>query len=171
MLCNVCGKNESTIHLTEIVNSQMVELHLCEACAQEKGSELKPQLSLNDLLSDISDVSGILGPQKKEVMECPSCHLTYEEFGKSGRLGCPNCYEAFIKPLYLLIKRIQKDTQHIGKRPAKAPKEPGPRVNMRDLRDRLRKSIQMEAFEEAAQLRDQITQLEKKMKKGGEGNV
>ena len=171
MQCNLCGKVVATIHLTEIVNDKAVELHLCEACAQEKGSELKPQLSLNDLLADVSDASAILGPQKKEVLECASCHLTYEEFGKSGRLGCPNCYDAFIKPLYLLIKRIQKDTQHTGKRPANAPKEPSPRFNMRDLRERLKKSIQMEEFEEAARLRDQISQLEKKMKKGGEGNV
>ncbi len=170
MLCNVCGKNESTIHLTEIINSQMVELHLCETCSQEKGNELKPQLSLNDLLSDLSDMSSLLGGQKKEALECRVCSLTYEEFGKTGRLGCPDCYDAFIKPLYLLIKRIQKDTQHVGKRPAKAPQESSSRLNMRDLQERLRKSIQQEEFEEAARIRDQIKQLEDKMKKSGGGN-
>lgn len=171
MLCNVCGKNESTIHLTEIVNSQMVEMHLCEGCAQEKGNEIKPQLSLNDLLSDLSDISGLVGGQKKEALECRACGLTYEEFGKTGRLGCPDCYDAFIKPLFLLVKRIQKDTQHVGKRPAKAPRESNSRVNMRDLQERLRKSIQMEEFEEAARIRDQIKQLESKIKKGGGTDV
>lgn len=167
MLCNVCGKNEATIHLTEIVNNQMVDLHLCEGCSQEKGSEVKPQLSLNDLLSDLSDLGGVPGLQKKEALACRACGLTYEEFGKTGRLGCPECYDAFTKPLYLLIKRIQKDTQHIGKRPVKAPRESSARADMRDLQGRLRKSIQMEAFEEAARIRDQIKQLEDKMKKSG----
>jgi len=30
MLCNICNKNQATVHLTEIVDNQMTELHLCD---------------------------------------------------------------------------------------------------------------------------------------------
>ena len=36
MICDVCGKKEATVHLTEIVNDKMTKLHLCEECATEK---------------------------------------------------------------------------------------------------------------------------------------
>ncbi len=167
MLCNICGKSEASIHLTEIVNSQMLELHLCETCAEEKGADLKNQLPFNELLSGLTDLSNLIGGQKKEELKCQECGLTYEEFGRTGRLGCAECYHCFSKPLLALIKRVQKGTQHIGKKPAKVSRETGVRIDLRDLQDRLRKSIQFEEFEEAARIRDQIKQLESKMKKGG----
>jgi len=30
MLCDVCVKNAATVHLTEIIDESMTELHLCE---------------------------------------------------------------------------------------------------------------------------------------------
>ena len=39
MLCSICGDQEATIHITEVVNSKMIELHLCEECANQKEVE------------------------------------------------------------------------------------------------------------------------------------
>ncbi|MBI4549298.1 MAG: UvrB/UvrC motif-containing protein [Candidatus Omnitrophica bacterium] len=166
MLCNVCGKSEASIHLTEIVNSQMLELHLCETCAQEKSGDLKTQFSFNELLNDLNSMIGL---QKKEESRCRGCGLTYEEFAKSGRLGCPECYEDFSKPLTSLIKRVQKGIQHTGKKPGNTPTQIRFHIDLKDLQERLRKSIQMEEFEEAARIRDQIKQLETQIKKGPGG--
>ena len=69
-----------------------------------------------------------------------------------------------------LIKRIQRDVRHVGKVPEQASADIKQTVELRELQDRLRKTIQSEEFEEAAQIRDQIQQLEtkiKKVKKGG----
>jgi len=166
LLCNICGKNEATIHLTEIINGQMVELHLCENCSQEKGSEMKTQFSLNDLLAGLTDLNNLAGGQRKEELICQGCGLTYQEFGRTGRLGCPGCYQSFSKLLLPLIKRVQKGTQHVGKRPSKVAPEVRTHMDLRDLQERLRKSVQLEEFEEAARIRDQIKQLETKMKRG-----
>lgn len=169
-MCNVCGKNEASIHLTEIVNSQMVELHLCENCAHEKGSDVKTPFSFSELLSGLTDLSSLVGGQKPEELKCQGCGLTYEDFGRTGRLGCPECYHYFSKPLSVLIKRVQKGAQHVGKRPAKVGLDQRVHMDLRDLHERLQKSIQLEEFEEAARIRDQIKQLEVKMKKGGRKN-
>ncbi|MBI4114998.1 MAG: UvrB/UvrC motif-containing protein [Candidatus Omnitrophica bacterium] len=169
MICNVCGANEATIHLTEIVNDQMVEIHLCEACAQEKGTEFKTHFNVNDLLSGFTDLAKELtGADEKTVsLKCQNCGLTYDEFGRTGRLGCAECYEAFSKLLLPLIKRVQHSLQHRGKRPSQVA-HPVVRTtqSLKDLQNRLTKLIQHEEFEEAARLRDQIKQLEEKLKKG-----
>lgn len=172
MVCNLCGTNEASIHLTEIVNDQMVEIHLCETCAQEKGTQFKTHFNPADLLNDLTnlakEMTGLGGSFEKVALKCPNCGLYYEEFGRTGRLGCAECYESFSKLLLPLIKRVQHSAQHVGKRPASAPPSASPvrlTHNLKELQNRLRKSVQEEAFEEAARLRDQIKHLEEKMKK------
>ncbi len=166
MTCNICGANEATIHLTEIINEQMVEIHLCESCAQEKGTEFKAHFNVNDLLSGLTDLAKEITGDEKTLSKCPNCGLTYEEFGKTGRLGCSDCYEAFAKLLLPLIKRVQHSTQHVGKRPSRLASPIRVNSDLRELQNRLTKLIQEEEFEEAARIRDQIKQLEEKLKKG-----
>ena len=47
--CDLCGK-PATVHLTQIVNSKMHKVDLCEACAQAKGVTDPGGFSLADLL-------------------------------------------------------------------------------------------------------------------------
>lgn len=166
MTCNVCGTNEATIHLTEIVNEQMIEIHLCESCAQEKGTEFKAHFNVGDLLSGLTDLAAEMTSAGKTVIKCSNCGLTYEEFGKTGRLGCAECYESFAKLLMPLIKRVQHATQHVGRRPSRLAAPMRLTHDLKELQNRLQKSIEHEAFEEAARLRDQIKQLEDKLKRG-----
>jgi protein arginine kinase activator len=174
VICNLCGTQEATIHLTEIVNNQMIEIHLCESCAQEKGTDFKTHFQMGDLMTTLmgsadKPAKGIAGGEKRLAGKCPECGLTYEEFGKTGRLGCPFCYEAFAKFLMPLIKRVQRSLQHIGKKPQYSSSLPAPAsafvTDLKLLQERLKKSIQLEAFEDAAKIRDEIRQLEDKQKK------
>ena len=165
MICNVCGQNEATIHLTEILNDQMVEVHLCEACAEQKGSDFKTHFDFNKLLASLSDLGSSLKTQRAGSLVCESCGMTYEDFGRTGRLGCEECYQAFQKALIPLLKRIQRGAQHIGKVPSKVEGDMREKLELRELREQLQKSISIESFEEAAKIRDQIQDFENKMKK------
>lgn len=160
MICSVCGTQEASIHLTEIINDQMIEVHLCENCAQEKGTDFKTHFNFGELLSGLNDL-GLAAKldEKRPAGRCPQCGLTYDEFGKTGRLGCEACYTSFSKMLVPLIKRIQRSVQHIGKRPAGVAPLAVKNYDLRQLRERLRKAVQSEEFEEAARLRDEIKQL------------
>ena len=166
MICNVCGANPATIHLTEIINSQMLEIHLCETCAEEKGTDFKTHFNVADLLAGLGDVSAAETIElKAEKLVCAGCGLAYEEFTKNGRLGCAACYEAFGKYLTPLIKRVQRSSQHIGKRPLRIAPEDEARHTLKILQEKLKKSVAKEDFEEAALLRDQIKTLQEKPKK------
>lgn len=166
MICNICGTQEATIHLTEIINSQMIEIHLCENCAQEKGTDFKTHFSLGDILAGISETDKGQGPQTKDAVKCSGCGMTYEDFSKSGRLGCANCYQVFSLLLTPLIKRVQRSMHHIGKKPSRVPREIRATHDLRLLQDQLNKYIESEKFEEAAKVRDEIRQILEKVKKG-----
>jgi protein arginine kinase activator len=162
VLCDICGKNEATVHLTEIINEQVTKLHLCEACAREKGAEMEEHFGLSDLLAGLTDMGTPAEAEAVETIKCPSCGLKYQDFRKIGRLGCSECYEAFKKELTPLLKRIHCADRHVGKVPLRAGKTPKETKTLQELKMRMEKAIQMEEFEEAARLRDAIKELEKK---------
>jgi protein arginine kinase activator len=166
MLCDICKKNEATVHLTEIIDEQMNELHLCEECARQKSVAMEQQFGLSDLLAGMAD----LDKTEKEAepvsgLKCPNCGLSYADFKKIGRLGCGSCYNTFSKYLGPLLKRIHGSTQHTGKSPLKATGDLKKKIDTQGLRVRLQKAIESEAFEEAAKLRDQIKEMEAKKEK------
>lgn len=165
MLCDICGKSQATVHLTEIIDDNMTELHLCEECAQKKGAQMETHFGLADLLAGLADLGGQFTKTKKEIkIKCPRCGLTYDDFKKIGRLGCGECYSAFREALLPLLKRIHGSTQHYGKSPKKVTKVVKIKNELQDLKNKLQKAIQLEEFEEAARLRDKIREMEKRKK-------
>ncbi len=166
MQCDICGKRKATVHLTEIVDEQMSEMHLCEQCARQKSMKMEQQFGLADLLSGLADFSKHVKTDVKEVLKCEHCGMDYEDFRKFGRLGCSGCYESFQAHLTTLLKKIHGSNHHLGKSPQKVP--PATKKKIKDfhnLKDQLEQAIQVEDFEKAARLRDQIREMEKKGKK------
>lgn len=178
MLCDVCQKNPATVHLTEIIDEQMNELHLCEECARTKSAAMEQQFGLSDLLAGMVDFQKNSSNKEEEAavsIKCSACGLSYVDFKKIGRLGCAECYNVFRKYLVPLLKRIHGSNEHVGKSPLKAalkkepavaPKAGRKKADLQELKERLAKAIQREAFEEAAALRDQIKAIENKKEKG-----
>ncbi len=168
MLC-VCGKKEATIHLTEIVNGQVSEIHLCELCSKDHGADFKQFLA--PLQAGVPDLAGMfskaMGLAPGQDMKCLSCGMTMRDFEKAGRLGCAGCYETFSPYLLPLIKRIHRHDQHQGKmgQVTDAKNEPQPaKKKISDLmllRKKLNECIKHEAYEDAAKLRDEIQKYEK----------
>lgn len=169
MTCDLCGKNEAAVHLTEIINDETRELHLCEACAREKGAAAAEQFGLAGLLAGLADF-GARGGLKTEPPPCPQCGLAYENFRKSGRLGCGECYENFARILAPLLKRVHGSAQYVGRlsppaRTAAKKKAALPDEDLAVLKERLKTAIAAEDFEEAVRLRDRIRLLERKKNK------
>src|SRR4030066_74978 len=102
MLCQDCNQNESTVHLTQIVDNKKLVLNLCKDCAEKRGFH-SPFEHMPFPLADI--VTGMVGTSKAplsksgrrsvKIKKCQTCGMTFEDFGKSGRLGCGDCYGAF----------------------------------------------------------------------------
>ena len=164
MVCDICKQNPATVHLTEIVDEQMSELHLCETCANQKGAQVESHFGLSDLLSGLADFSKTQEPEgaaEATTKACASCGMTYDDFRKVGRLGCAECYVTFKRSLGSLLKRIHGSPIHVGKSPVRLLKPSKiAKSEMMELKKKLVKAIENEAFEEAARLRDHIRRVE-----------
>jgi len=160
MVCELCKQSQATVHLTEIVNDQMTELHLCEACANQKGAQVESHFGLADLLSGLADFSKTQEPEEAVTKACPTCGMTYDDFRKVGRLGCAECYATFRSSLGTLLKRIHGSPIHLGKSPARLVKPSKTKTELSELKRKLERAIEREAFEEAARLRDHIRRME-----------
>jgi len=174
MICDVCKKKKATVHLTEIVDGKMAEMHICEDCARERSVQMEQQFGLADLLAGLSDFGKQIKTEDTAKLQCTNCGLTYDDFRKVGRLGCSECYNAFRPHLASLLKKIHGSTQHLGKHPvgkvavpsAAAKKEArvAKEDSLQELKTKLQQAVLLEKFEQAAILRDQIRTLEKKEK-------
>ncbi|MBF0478250.1 MAG: UvrB/UvrC motif-containing protein [Candidatus Omnitrophica bacterium] len=160
MKCQGCGK-KATVHLTEIVDNQMTELHLCEKCAKEKSSVMEQQFGLGDLLAGLSGFGTAVKQTKKDVVACEHCGMTYDQFKEGGRLGCSVCYTKFRQEMDSLLKKIHGSSRHLGKKPIRVPAEKVDQFAvLEELKDRLKRAVSVEDFEAAASIRDEIKKLE-----------
>jgi protein arginine kinase activator len=163
MQCDICKKAEATVHLTQIVEGKMLKVDLCESCAKEKGVQEAAGFSLADLLVGL----GAAEEMKIESpgAQCPVCGFTQADFKKTGRLGCSACWETFEAGLASLLKAMHKGDHHVGKVPTKAVHTLALNGKIQELAEQLEKAVREEKYEDAAQIRDEIRELETKLKK------
>ncbi|WP_411345077.1 UvrB/UvrC motif-containing protein [Paenibacillus sp. WLX1005] len=170
MICQECQQRPATLHFTKIVNGEKTEFHICEHCAREKG-ELIPGtsggFSIHNLLSGLMDFDSSnkakAAGTPAQQLQCPECGMTYAQFRKLGRFGCSSCYPTFDRQLDPLLKRVHGSTAHAGKLPERVGGQIKARRQVHELRHELQQRIAEEEFEQAAQLRDQIRELEKQI--------
>jgi protein arginine kinase activator len=161
MLCQRCSKAQATVHLTDIVppDAEKRERHLCEQCAAEEGVTVQKPETISTILDGF--VKQAAGVQQVADMTCPECGITFREFRSQGILGCPQDYQVFGKALNSLIERAHNGaTHHVGKTPSRLGGAPSVHTRIAILRREMREAVDMEDYERAAQLRDQITELE-----------
>jgi len=161
IVCQICKKNQATVHLTEIIKDKKREIHLCEECAAKKGVAFKStSFTISDLVSGLVNTQAAQEIAKMSQIKCPICGLSYLEFRQHGRLGCATDYTVFKEGLMPLLEKIHGDTEHLGK----IPKSPGDSREVSrellELRQELRRAIDQEDYEKAAELRDRIQQME-----------
>ncbi len=161
MLCENCNERPATYHVVEITDNGKNELHLCEKCAHEKNIALPPSLSLNEILGSLMEAHAEKDAPELANTVCPNCGITYAEFRRGGRLGCPQDYTVFEKGMVPFLERIQGATSHTGKTPKEASHDSAQTAELIKLRRELNAAIANERYEEAARLRDSIKTLRK----------
>ncbi|MFZ2658686.1 MAG: UvrB/UvrC motif-containing protein [Victivallales bacterium] len=182
MLCEICKKNEATIHIQEIINSQKKALNICQDCAAKKNGSngLFNGLNLADILYNISSnltvnggkaTSKVQEPSTPQVpnVTCSKCGWSTTNFSERGRLGCANCYNVFRDILSLALKNMHKGTLHVGKHPGTRSSEDDEAsrnaIEVMKMQKRLEDHILREEYEKAAELRDLIANLKSRNSK------
>ncbi|MBR1779377.1 MAG: UvrB/UvrC motif-containing protein [Clostridia bacterium] len=163
MLCQSCGENMANTHIKRVINGEVKEYMLCEECAKKMG--------YGKLWSDFSlDFDNFLGsffteniPHRLsyDTLRCKNCGSSFEDISNTGKVGCAKCYTVFYDQLVPSIKRIHGNTKHVGKMAANVGKEKKVENELQDLNIQLKKAIEKQEFEKAAELRDRIKELSK----------
>jgi protein arginine kinase activator len=159
MKCQSCS-SPATVHMTDIVNGQKKELHLCQSCAEQQQLIKEQELNLPAILQTL--IGQHVGQPTDELarLTCPACGIKYMEFRAEGRLGCPHDYEVFRVGLEPLLQRIHRAGRHVGKSPRHGGQHAAWQAEVVELRRRLRAAVEEEQYEEAARLRDQLRKRE-----------
>ncbi|MBQ8641506.1 MAG: UvrB/UvrC motif-containing protein [Clostridia bacterium] len=179
MLCEKCGKKEATCYYRENVNGTVKSYRLCPECAAglQKSGEIQTggfgEDPIAKMMSFFSgddffggdDLFGKLmgSPQRmpEKGKTCALCGGTFQDMVKSGKAGCPRCYETFAAELTPSIQRIHGRTVHTGQAPARFREENEKKQKIAALEAELKEAIQAENYERAAEIRDSLRDLRK----------
>ena len=165
MKCQKCDK-PATFHITDLVDGKANEVHLCEQCAQaflaptsEQAAEMLPAIS--GLIAQqlaVGETAEELARLDEKV--CPVCGISFLEFRKQGRLGCPHDYNHFSRELEPLLVNIHGETRHVGKSPKHGLRNAEEQTQLIRLRREMKEAVGSEDYERASQLRDRIREIE-----------
>ncbi|MBA4071731.1 MAG: hypothetical protein C0497_07855 [Gemmatimonas sp.] len=159
MLCDQCRERDAVVHLTQIIEAEVTQLHLCEKCAAAKGIETTVAMPKHPLGDFLHAVQQQASPAAGDQVRCAYCQTSLRDFRASGRLGCAQCYTAFEGALRELLRRVHGAARHRG-REYEAPAADNAASELEQLRERLQQAVAAEEFELAATLRDQIRSFE-----------
>jgi protein arginine kinase activator len=160
VLCENCKEREGVFTVTSVVGGEKREIFLCEKCAAERGvqPEPTPPPQIGQLLQKLHQQPTIA---VRDQGRCDFCSATLGDFRATGRLGCPRCYAAFETSLRDLLRRVHGSARHTG-RQYEAPRrdELERQTQVGELRAQLKRAIEAEQFELAADIRDRLRVLE-----------
>ncbi len=168
MDCQKCHQRQANVHITQFVNGEKQEVHLCEQCAQA-GKIYYPYSqfpihNLTNLLGFLMQSGGV----DKHLPEdkCPNCACDYQKITESGYIGCSACYDHFSTQLEPVLRKIHGTSRHSGKIPKRMGTAFLLKKEVEELKKDLKKAIEYEKYEEAATIRDSIKALEEKIVRG-----
>jgi protein arginine kinase activator len=161
--CCEC-KKPITVKYTEIIGNNIVHTHMCEDCPilqQKLHGSSSPNFA--NVKTEMS--AGLC---------CGTCETTLEDIRTGNALGCEECYDVFAEVLILEMQSAHKISGrlfsdkttsskliHIGRSP-KETAEVNPSLRLIALNEALNEVLRKEDYEQAAWLRDQISELKAK---------
>lgn len=173
--CFFCDEITYTpFHVTEIAKDGDVSSYvMCRVCGLEylkdvyepnmKNQPVKKDLSHiktpEELLKFLSDAQRDANP----LEPCDGCGLTEKEFDKSGKFGCPQCYDHFDDKMESLVYPWHNGArEHTGKIPIRQMKElwmSTDEEKLKLLKLRYAKALELEEYEKLDGLQQEIDEV------------
>lgn len=136
MVCTQCGRPASRYHIA--AGGKEYDAVLCPECY------------------------AALTAARAEARSCPSCGMAFEDYRRTGLVGCAECYRFFRRELTPAVKGIQGGTAHTGKTPgADAGENYELFLERARLRGRLEEALRRGDDREAERLGEAIRSLNK----------
>lgn len=165
-LCEACGVQPASVHVARLEDGRITTSDLCQSCAQTLGEEMGGNGLVFALPAAMGRFFGsMMGVEPQEPVEeddgpdfmCGVCGTTTSDVHESGLLGCASCYDVFEG--YVAVDAADEALEHLGKVPARNPQGATDRREVLRLRRMLLELVDSERYEEAAGVRDRLTEL------------
>lgn len=169
MICEKCKEREAILNLSKMLNGEVTNIWLCEKCIKKFGKDIFSDIagdkesyaSFNNLLSIIFDDMGKKNESSKT--ECNRCGTKLKEIENGKLIGCEECYKIFEKNINKIVEKNNTYNEHKGDIPNRLGEEIRNKRILRELEKELEIAIVIEAYEKAAELRDEIKKLKDEM--------
>ena len=159
MKCELCD-NKATVFYTQAVQGGQKKICLCENCADKSGLTDPGAFSMVDILMDETPEQAQPVMVAEVAEACEHCGFTLEDYRKVGRLGCSQCYTAFLGEILPMLAKMHHGIKHEGKVPSGMADSLALRKKLAAMKKDLDSAIAEENFEAAVKLRDGIKELE-----------
>lgn len=149
MKCQNCGKNTASWHYRSDINGKVTEEHLCSECAEKRGGE--------DVFSEFDSIfDGFFSPMDSFFGSGRSL------FGNFGSFMMPTLMMPRVR-LVLHEKDGETEAEEKTEKETAAKEDPelSRRRRINALREQMKAAAEKEDYEQAAQLRDKLHELEK----------
>jgi len=125
MKCQRCKERDANVQIMQQEAGKKPQTFMiCDVCAREMGISI-PTFPVSVKINNPFAVMGNafqttfgIGADdlaRRRLYRCDQCGLTFDEFRKTGYLGCPNCYEVFGSQLDPVFCRTQMGKKHLGR--------------------------------------------------------
>ncbi len=182
MKCDRCGK-EATVTVRAIFNNYSEDFHLCSDCAKEVEKMAKDMTDKREGF-DFRKLAQIFMPSLDQIIDgyydykknqaldfskdtddrvCPNCERSISDI-KMGEFSCPSCYDLDSQLTRGLLKSYNNFGKYQGPYPRKQRNFRDLAQKIRELQEELVFSVETEDFEKAANLRDEIEELNTRVK-------
>lgn len=165
--CEMCGEELATVHLLRVVDHTVTHSYLCPSCAEgvaEQADGLTLVLAVPSVLRNLDTGQADIGAAfsttaGQDAGFCAVCGTTLSDLKESGLVGCAKCYQVFAEYLETSLADGAEPVEHLGKIPQRGPETDTLRHEIMRLERMLRELVACERFEEAAGVRDRLTEL------------
>jgi protein arginine kinase activator len=156
--CPFSGKpcnNAKNITIQKNVNGEVTNTDCCQDCGGSiafSGGFVAIPLLPSNFLNLINSFNALNLMQAKKGKTC-QCGKNLAEVKASG-FGCPECYTTFAESVEQVVPQVQSgNAKHLGKEPKFK--------NLETMKKKMAEAVQEERYEDAANFRNRIRQLEK----------
>lgn len=187
MKCDKCDK-EATVTVKAIINGKQTDFHLCNDCVKkftdigvDENGKVKPGVTSLDS-KNIENLIGQFMPSLEEVIDsyyeykfnqvnfsydmigrlgdeaCPTCGNLVSNIN-NGVFGCPDCYKLDKKLTGKILRTYNNYSKYEGKFPRKEREVKDLAARIKNLQDKLQISVEIEDYERAATIKEEIEEL------------
>jgi protein arginine kinase activator len=163
MLCDFCHKREAVFFIEQMTSTSRKKINICMECAVKHGLSPDPQKiqrSIGSLFEEISQAEKAGNPEENKL--CPVCGRSLAVIRRTGRSGCPECWEIFKSELSAILSERGISGPYTGTMPRRVGSFRSALTDRIDLEAKLEESVKKEDYEKAAVYRDYLRALEKR---------